>query len=255
MQSEHINELAAALNKAQAEFSAVPKDSINPFFKSTYAALPDVVRTATPVLTKHGLSVSQFIDHTDDGHDLLRTYLLHASGQYIAHSMRLYLVKDDPQGQGSAVTYARRYSYMSVLGLVADVDDDGNAASKQQVQKNLSEMKQAVRSGQPAPQAAPAPAPATGDKVKVSPAILGYLRYAEALNQNSENPNGTLTDITDKAGKYPLTPKQLGFATKLADDVLKAHRKNPEAELKRITHELTQVQQVADAFGINEEPF
>jgi hypothetical protein len=121
--------LALALVKAQAEFSAVPKDSVNPFFKSTYAALPDVVKTATPVLAKHGLAVSQFISQDESGHDALITYLIHQSGQYICHTARLMLVKDDPQAQGSAVTYLRRYSYMSVLGLVADVDDDGNAAS------------------------------------------------------------------------------------------------------------------------------
>lgn len=130
MKSQEINELALALVKAQAEFSAVPKDSVNPFFKSTYAALPDVVKTATPVLAKHGLAVSQFISQDEAGHDALITYLIHQSGQYICHTARLMLVKDDPQAQGSAVTYLRRYSYMSVLGLVADVDDDGNAASQ-----------------------------------------------------------------------------------------------------------------------------
>ena len=130
MKSEFINELATALSAAQAEFSAVPKDKANPFFKSSYADLASVVKTATPVLTKNGLSVSQFITNTEDGRDALVTYLLHSSGQYLAHTMVLHLPKSDPQGQGSAVTYARRYSFMSVLGLVADVDDDGNAASK-----------------------------------------------------------------------------------------------------------------------------
>lgn len=124
MQSEAINELAKALVGAQAEFSAVPKGSSNPFFKSKYAALPDVVQHAGPVLSKHGLAISQFI-----GNDELITYLIHESGQYIAHTMTLHLPKQDPQGQGSAVTYARRYAYMSALGLVADDDDDGNRGS------------------------------------------------------------------------------------------------------------------------------
>ena len=131
-----INELAKALVAAQGEFSAVPKGSDNPFFKSKYADLPDVVKHAGPVLSKHGLAVSQFIElvETADGssYDALRTYLIHESGQFITHVMRLHLPKSDPQGQGSAVTYARRYSYMAVLGLVSDVDDDGNAASPRQ---------------------------------------------------------------------------------------------------------------------------
>jgi len=128
MISESINELALALVSAQGEFSAVPKDSVNPFFKSNYAALPDVVKHATPILAKHGLAVSQFVSSEGD-YDTLTTYLLHSSGQYISHTAKLHLVKDDPQAQGSAITYLRRYSYMSALGLVADVDDDGNLAS------------------------------------------------------------------------------------------------------------------------------
>jgi len=129
--SDSIQNLAVALAAAQGEFSAVPKGSENPFFKSKYAALPDVIATATPVLTKHGLSVAQFVDSDESG-DLLTTYLMHTSGEFISHSMRLHVAKaNDPQSQGSAITYARRYSYMSALGLVADVDDDGNATAHQ----------------------------------------------------------------------------------------------------------------------------
>ena len=130
MNSPEINELAAALVAAQSEFSAVPKGSVNPFFKSKYAALPEVVATAGPVLAKHGLAISQHITYDDAGNDCLMTYLLHKSGQYIAYSMKLHIVKGDPQSQLSAVTYARRGSYMACLGLVADVDDDGNLAAQ-----------------------------------------------------------------------------------------------------------------------------
>ena len=134
--SSDITELAAALVAAQAEFSAVPKGSANPFFKSKYAALPDVVAHAAPVLARHGLAVTQsisFVVGMAQGQtpiDTLTTTLLHKSGQYIENEMLLHLPKQDPQGQGSAVTYARRYSYMAILGLVADDDDDVNAASR-----------------------------------------------------------------------------------------------------------------------------
>ena len=130
MNSSEINELAAALVAAQSEFSAVPKGSTNPFFKSKYAALPEVVATAGPVLAKHGLAISQHITYDEAGNDCLMTYLLHKSGQYLAYSMKLHIVKGDPQSQLSAVTYARRGSYMACLGLVADVDDDGNLAAQ-----------------------------------------------------------------------------------------------------------------------------
>lgn len=127
--SGEIKEVAAALAAAQAEFQAVPKTSENPFFKSKYASLPDIVLSASPILTSHGLSVSQFPDF-DGEHDLLTTILMHESGQWLQASARLHPVKDDPQAQGSAMTYMRRYAYAGCLGLVADEDDDGNRASR-----------------------------------------------------------------------------------------------------------------------------
>ena len=135
-QSPTLEQLATALADAQAEFSAVAKTDENPYFNSKYAGLPSVVEAASPVLAKHGLAVSQLLGYEEDGgYDTLTTWLFHKSGEYIAESMRLHfpvgkdgVVKMDPQGQGSATTYARRYGYMAALGLVAD-DDDGNAGS------------------------------------------------------------------------------------------------------------------------------
>ncbi len=131
MRSDSISELAVALVAAQGEFTAVPKDSDNPFFNSKYASLPKVVAAASPILSKHGLAVSQFPGINEAGHDTLTTWLLHTSGQFIAEPMLLHLGKNDTaQAQGSATTYARRYAYMAALGLVADEDDDGNTASR-----------------------------------------------------------------------------------------------------------------------------
>lgn len=132
--SAEIDQLAAALVKIQAEVGKIPKDATNPFFKSKYADLPAVVDKAGPIVTKHGVAVMQL-----PGADELTTIVMHESGQWIGERMTLHLVKDDPQAQGSAITYARRYAYMAALGLVADEDDDGNRASmpakQQQVQK------------------------------------------------------------------------------------------------------------------------
>ena len=127
-----LNELAVALVAAQAEFSAVPKTADNPFFKSKYADLATVVSHTQPILAKHGLAVSQFPTQIN-GEPALITYLLHASGQVLADTMKLCAAKSDPQGQGAAITYARRFAYMAVLGLVADVDDDGNTAQRAKV--------------------------------------------------------------------------------------------------------------------------
>ena len=127
--SAPLNEIAAALVAAQAEFAAIPKTAENPFFKSKYADLATVISHTQPVLAKHGLAVSQH-PTTLDGEPALTTWLLHSSGQSLKDTMRLCAAKSDPQGQGAAITYARRFAYMAVLGLVADADDDGQAATK-----------------------------------------------------------------------------------------------------------------------------
>lgn len=128
MDYEFGPELAKALVAAQSEFSAVAKTGTNPHFKSKFAPLNEVVQTTSPVLARHKLAVTQFIGATADGRDTLVTILVHESGQSIGSTMLLHLPKNDPQGQGSAVTYARRYAYMAALGLVADEDDDANRA-------------------------------------------------------------------------------------------------------------------------------
>jgi hypothetical protein len=128
MRSSEIDQLATALVAAQTEFEAVAKTADNPFYKSKFTPLDEVVKAAAPILTKHGLAVSQHIvGH--EGWDGLMTMLLHSSGQFLESTMTLHLPKQDPQGQGSATTYGRRYAYMAVLGLVCDSDDDGNKAS------------------------------------------------------------------------------------------------------------------------------
>lgn len=127
-QSDSVKLLAEALAQAQAEMPIVPKDKDNPFFKSKYADLATVVQTVIPVITRHGLAITQFPDFDGD-HDLLTTRLLHSSGEWLEASMRVAAVKQDPQALGSALTYAKRYAFCAILGIVADEDDDGNAAS------------------------------------------------------------------------------------------------------------------------------
>lgn len=126
--SEPINELAAALAKAQALIQGAVKDSTNPHFKSRYADLASVWDACRKPLTDHGLSVAQTTGTAEDGRVRVTTLLLHASGQWIADDLLMKPVKDDPQGVGSCITYARRYALAAMVG-VAPEDDDGNAAS------------------------------------------------------------------------------------------------------------------------------
>lgn len=120
--------LATALAKAQAEIKAALKDSKNPHFKSSYADLTSVWDACRGALTKNGLSVIQKTDFSE-GEVWLETILLHADGDQITGRYPLRPQQQTPQGYGSALTYARRYSLAAMVGVVADEDDDGNAAS------------------------------------------------------------------------------------------------------------------------------
>lgn len=126
---KELDKLAPALVALQADLVPVTKSASNPFFKSKYAPLNEVMANVQPLLAKHKLAISQFLTNLN-GESAMRTILLHDSGQYIEDVQPLLLVKQDPQSQGSATTYARRYGVMSVLGVVADEDDDGNKATQ-----------------------------------------------------------------------------------------------------------------------------
>jgi hypothetical protein len=127
-QSPSIAGLCAALVAAQSELRNPLKDSVNPFFKSRYADLATVRDTVVPTLAAHGLAVIQ-MPSTLNGQPALTSTLCHKSGEWIRSTMLLYPAKSDPQGIGSALTYARRYALQSITGVAAEEDDDGNAAS------------------------------------------------------------------------------------------------------------------------------
>jgi len=124
-----MEQLAKAFVAFQAELTPVGKSATNPFFKSKYAPLHEVVALVTPLLAKHRLAVLQPMSVLPDGTPALKTILLHESGEKIEELTPLFLVKNDPQAHGSAVTYARRYGLMSITGMVADEDDDGHRAT------------------------------------------------------------------------------------------------------------------------------
>lgn len=126
MQSEQINELAAALSKAQASITGALKDSANPFFKSKYADLASCWDACRKQLTDNGLSVIQTTDIVADT-VVVRTTLAHSSGQWISGILPVKAKDDGPQAQGSGITYARRYALAAMVGL-AQIDDDAEAA-------------------------------------------------------------------------------------------------------------------------------
>lgn len=128
--SEQINEIAAALAKAQASMKNAALNKVNPHFRSKYADLAGIRDTVVPALTAHGIAVVQTLDAASEnaGYCVL-TRLIHTSGQWI-ESLCPIPSCADMQKMGSAITYARRYSLSAICGIAADEDDDANAASQ-----------------------------------------------------------------------------------------------------------------------------
>lgn len=133
--SDTIGALAKALAKAQGEIKSAVKDATNPFFKSNYADLPAIVKACKTSLATNDIAYIQTTDF--EGQDMwLETVLAHSSGQWISGRYPVRPVKADPQGMGSAITYARRYALAAMVGVVSEEeDDDGNAASGKTIDK------------------------------------------------------------------------------------------------------------------------
>ena len=117
--SDSIKHLAIALNKAQAVMSGAKKSAANPFFKSKYANLEEVIACIKEPFESNGLSFMQFPICEDDRAGV-ETIVMHESGEWISGSFMLKCTKLDPQGMASAITYARRYGIQSIAGIPSD---------------------------------------------------------------------------------------------------------------------------------------
>ena len=130
-QSESIVALAAALVKAQAQMGGAKKTAKNPFFKSNYSTLEEVINCVKEPLNSNGIFYNQNLI-TKNGQAGANTRFIHESGEWLlSDDFFMQVVKNDPQGYGSAFTYAKRYSLQSACGLPNE-DDDGNAATGNQ---------------------------------------------------------------------------------------------------------------------------
>ena len=180
--SPSIQNLTQGLAKFHAMVGRISKDAKNPFFKSNYASLPHIITEVAEPLEKAGLILSQFPN--GDG---LTTMLIHAeSGEFISATYTLQVVRqNDPQAQGSAISYARRYAITSILNL-AIADDDAEAATRP------------VRQ---------APAPSQfikrpGDKVEPTEEQFAYIvRYLNGTEEQRKQAKAALE-------KYKLTKDQ-----------------------------------------------
>ena len=124
-----MKSIATALAAAQINMGKALKQASNPHFRSKYADLGSVMDACLPALNERGIAVIQPTGEDDLGR-FVQTILIHGeSGEQLSCRVPLIVGKNDMQGYGSAVTYARRYGLMAMAG-IAPEDDDGNAAAK-----------------------------------------------------------------------------------------------------------------------------
>lgn len=124
--SDSIKNIGAALVKFHGEMGKVLKSDTNPFFRSKYATLSTILSAIKDPLQNAGLTFTQF----PTGENELTSLIIHPdSGEWIMDAFKMTPARNDPQGQGSVITYQRRYALGAILGLNIDDDDDGNAAS------------------------------------------------------------------------------------------------------------------------------
>ena len=137
-----MKQIATALVKAQKAFGPALKSSTNPHFKSRYADLAACVEAVISGLNDNGIALIQKCHNCDNG-VMVETVLIHESGEMLeCGTLHVPASKQDPQGYGSALTYARRYSLMAACG-IAPEDDDGNSASRKteiKVTVNVSQL-------------------------------------------------------------------------------------------------------------------
>ena len=153
--SETKAELFKAFANFKKKLKQPLKDANNPFFKSKYVPLENVVQVVDEAMIDTGLSYTQGIADLEEGYLRVDTIVLHESGEYmVIKGSKVKPVKNDPQSAGSAITYARRYSLSTALGIASEPDDDGNGASQQaknnQQPKNIQQPK-----AQPKPELTP----------------------------------------------------------------------------------------------------
>lgn len=124
-ESEETSKLADALSKAQGEYKRITYNRENPYFKSSFADMEQIMSSVEKALAKYGLSFYQFT-RLDDGATILISIIKHSSGQWISSRTRILPPKNDPQSYGSTLSYQKRYQAQCLLRVTVahDLDDD-----------------------------------------------------------------------------------------------------------------------------------
>ena len=198
--SESIAKIAPAFLKAQKTMGNAIKDSKNPFFKSNYADLNAVREASMPALNENGISVLQ-PTVVVDGKNYVETILMHESGEFFSSFTAILCAKEnDAQGNGSGISYARRYGLQSFVSL-GSADDDGEGAMGRTPAKTWQK---------------PATPPAKPE-VTVSTALVKDIATGETTVVTSENVPETIPQVAAKVAK--LTKPSFKKVPKVVDVV------------------------------------
>ena len=207
--SEKSDALAGALAKAQGEFKPLEKNrTVTVRIKAEkgggsytfdYATLDECLRSTRPALAKHGLAVTQPAELNEHG-AAVTTTLWHESGQWIRTRLTLRH-EGSAQAVGTAITYARRYAYASLLGICAEEDDDGNEASGNQSERQPRQQQQQPAKASGAPKSAPPELTCSERAAKCKEVLLKC--FAE---NNSTTAVKTLKAIPTVVGDGGMTP-------------------------------------------------
>lgn len=214
--SETIGKISEALAKAQGEMKPAVFDSINPHFRSKYASLASITEACREALAKNNLAVVQGTSVEADK-VIISTALLHSSGEWIRDQLSMNIAKDGPQAIGSAITYGRRYSLASMVGIVSEQDDDAETAEREKPESETGKTIQlnkksggSVKNDKPVSLVKPAVAAKNEGPVVEKPAVPNKTQISARV--------GKIRSIFNLSAKLGHTPDQMrGEIGKLVD--------------------------------------
>lgn len=180
-QSTTLAELAKALSKAQGEIKGAIKDSNNPFFKASYADLASVWDACRKPLSENGLAIIQTSLESPDM-VIIETTMIHNSGEWVRGKLSMKPVKNDPQGIGSCITYARRYALAAIVGVSPEDDDGNDATGKSKTDSNRKEV-EGKKEFKPLPETQSKPKESFSDIMKRECERIGEGKFYELIRQ------------------------------------------------------------------------
>ena len=194
-----MSTIAKAFVQAKKEFAPAMKTSTNPHFRSKYVDLAGCLEAVNDALLNAGIAVYQETSESDTG-VVVETVFLHESGEVLrGGKLHVPASKLDPQGYGSALTYARRYSLMAACGIAAE-DDDGNAASRTKSRANPLDKVSDTAPRSEAVSAYPLCLPQQEEPVGVHQSIDAWVDAYAALMKRVED-SAKIPDARDKMTK------------------------------------------------------